>query len=190
MKLIFCVFIFLYFGEAESAPHPGVASSVLTDPSKGTFLHGFGFRIRGLPTEWTPHPLGSENGIESAVRLTSKQSTKDSSISIHLETMTKNSSLESYARKWMREYSGYGFEILGTKGVLLNGEKTLLVDLTQNRKNRQIRQAVLQRGSRIAVVTCLDKKDSFHLTLGICNEVLRGFQWIDPPSKSSTPQAN
>lgn len=194
MRFLFGLALLMTAVSAQAAPHPATGSSPLTDPSKGVFFHGFGFRLKSIGPHWAPTPVLSESVFES-LRFESlrKDGSKDASISLHLERMAKASPLEAYARKWMKEYSSYGFEVLGTKSVLLNGEKALLVDLTQNKKNRQIRQAILQNEDRVVVVTCIDRKDLFQRTLGVCNDFLRGFEWVSEKTptliESKTPQS-
>lgn len=185
MRFLLCLALMAAAALSQAAPHPATGSSLLTDPAKGVFFHGFGFRLKSIAADWAPTPVLSESVFES-LRFESlhKKSGKDASISLHLERMTKPSPLETYARKWMKEYSSYGFEVLGTKSVLLNGDKALLVDLTQNKKNRQIRQAILQNEDRVAVVTCIDRKDLFQRTLAVCNDFLRGFEWISEKNQT------
>ncbi|MBX3040571.1 MAG: hypothetical protein KF789_07695 [Bdellovibrionaceae bacterium] len=194
MRFFLALALLMMTSLSQAAPHPATGSSLLTDPAKGVFFHGFGFKLKAIAADWAPTPVLSESVFES-LRFESLHKTqgKDASISLHLERMSKVSPLETYARKWMKEYSSYGFEVLGTKSVLLNGDKALLVDLTQNKKNRQLRQAILQNEDRVVVVTCIDRKDLFQQTLAVCNDFLRGFEWVseksptliqDPASKS------
>lgn len=179
-RWLLILFMTVSTGAALAAPHPATGSSLLTDPAKGLFAHGFGFRLHDLADTWIPVPVLTESPLES-LRFEPKlaQGEKsDAAISIHFEKMDRKQSLESYARKWIREYPNYGFEMLGTKGVLIRGQKALLVDLTQNNKNRQIRQTVLQDQDRVMIVTCLDRKDQFQQTLSACNRLLRGLEWL------------
>ncbi len=175
-----CLLLFLGLSSLSlAAPYPATSSSALTDPSKGLFFHGFGFRLKRMTADWAPSPV-LKNSSRDSLRIEplSKKKSQEASISLHLEKMEKTVALDTYARKWMREYSSYGFEVLGIKRVLLNKEKALLIDLTHQKRNRQLRQAILQDKDRIAVVTCIDKKDLFPDTLAVCNEFLRNFEWI------------
>lgn len=171
----------------SAAPHPATSSSVLTDPEKGILFHGFGFRINNPRTDWIPTPVLTENPLEVMRFEPRNADQKEAAITLHFEKMRSPQTLEAYARKWMKEYSSYGFEVLGTKGVLLNGERSLLIDLTQNKKNRQLRQAVLQKDNRILVVTCLDRKDTFQDTLAACNSFLKGLEWVSEPKLDEGP---
>ncbi|MBX2987687.1 MAG: hypothetical protein KF802_07295 [Bdellovibrionaceae bacterium] len=164
---------------AFAAPHPATGSSVLTDPAKGLFFHGFGFRLSTLGTPWTAAPSLEKETIFETVRFENRGApgSAESSLSIRMDELPDKTNLESYARKWMRDYPSYGFEVLGTKNLNLGGGRALVVDLVQKNKNRQLRQVILQKDQQVAVVTCLDRKDRFADTLQSCNQILKSFEW-------------
>lgn len=164
---------------ASAAPYPATSTSVLTDPAKGVFFHGFGFRLRNLDSAWKPVPSAGD-AIFDSVRFEPKErGASEATVSIRMDKLPGKSSLETYARKWMREYPTYGFDVLGTKTLSLSGGRALLVDMLQKAKNRQLRQIILQKDDKIAVLTCLDGKENFQETLQTCNHLIRGFEWID-----------
>lgn len=185
-----CTFaLFFSVATASAAPFPATSSSTINDVSKAGFFHGFGFRMQIMDSNWAPTPSATSETASETVRFEPKNGGGDSSVSIRMDRLSENSSLETYAKKWMRDYPSYGFEILGTKNMQIGGGRALLVDMLQKAKNRQLRQMILQRGNRVAILTCLDKKEKFNETLQTCNQMIRGFEWNDisrPVTKPST----
>lgn len=178
ISLIFTFFL----NSACAAPFPATSSSILTDPSKSLFFRGFGFNLQSPGMNWSAKSTMNENIFES-VRFEPKgesASSSEAALSLRMDRLKDVGSLEIYARKWMRDYPSYGFEMLGTKSLTLGGGRAILVDLVQKNKNRQLRQVILQKNERVAVLTCLDRKDRFNETLQACNQLIKSFQWIDP----------
>lgn len=141
--------------------------------------------MRTAGTDWLPTPQGND-GVFEAVRLTPKGILQsEASMSVRTDTLSKQSSLESYAKKWMRDYPSYGFEVLGAKSFTMAGGPGLVVDMVQKSKNKQIRQVILQKGLRVAILTCLDQQSNFQKTLAACNQLVKNFEWNSLESTSS-----
>lgn len=174
--------VFLVLGLIPSlcfaAPYPATSTSVLTDPSKGVLFHGFGFRLKSVDPTWTAVPTVGESIFETMRFEPKVAAGSEATLSIRMDKLPEKGTLETYAKKWMRDYPSYGFEVLGTKTLQLGGGKALLVDLTQKSKNRQLRQVILQKDDKVAVMTCLDRKEKFNDTLQTCNRLIRGFEWV------------
>lgn len=122
-------------------------------------------------------PVGEEDSVLDTVRFASKESSQKGSLSVRTDTIAKNASLELYARKWMRDYPSYGFEVLSAKNLTLNGQPALVVDMLSRSKNKQIRQVILKKENRVAVMTCLDDRATFSKSLQTCNRIMESFSW-------------
>lgn len=167
--------MFSSFGFA--APHPATSTSILTNPEHGHYFQSQGFNLRTLGTNWLPVPQNDSSLFES-VRFTPKGNLEaEASLSVRTDVLNKKTTLESYAKKWMRDYPSYGFEILGAKSFAVSGSPGLVVDMIQRGKNKQLRQVILQKGSRVAILTCLDNQSSFQKTLVACNQLVKNFEW-------------
>jgi len=174
---ILSVFILLSSSFALSAPHPATSTSVLTDPQQGHYFQSQGFNLRTLGTDWLPTPQNKDSLFE-AVRFTPKGVIEaTASLSVRTDTLSKQGTLENYAKKWMRDYPSYGFEVLGAKSFAVSGSNGLVVDMVQRSKGKQIRQVILQKNQRVAILTCLDNQDSFQKTLTNCNQLVKNFEW-------------
>lgn len=164
--------------KAVAAPMPVTGGSVLADTTKASLFQGYGFSLKTAGTDWIPVHDDKET-IFQTIRIEPKKKASESSasLSIRMDKLKEATGLESYARKWMRDYPNYGFQVLGTKSFNLGGGKGLVVDLVQKSKNKQLRQVILQKDQRVAVVTCLDEKDRFSETLQSCNQIVKSFEW-------------
>jgi hypothetical protein len=170
-------FLLISSSLALGAPHPATSTSALTDPQLGHYFQSQGFNLRTAGTDWLPTPQNNESLFE-AVRLTPKgQLESAASLSVRTDTLSKQSSLENYAKKWMRDYPSYGFEVLGAKSFAMAGGPGLVVDMIQKGRSKQIRQVILQKGQRVAILTCLDNQSNFQKTLVACNQLVKNFEW-------------
>jgi hypothetical protein len=170
--------IFLISNVAVAAPHPATSTSVLTNPQQGLYFQSQGFNLRTLGTDWLPTPQNKDSMFES-VRFTPKGTMESTaSLSVRTDVLSKQSNLENYAKKWMRDYPSYGFEVLGAKSFAVAGGPGLVVDMVQRSKSKQIRQVILQRGQHVAILTCLDNQSTFQKTLISCNQLVKNFEWV------------
>lgn len=177
MKYQIISFLLLIANVAVAAPHPATSSSVLTDPQQGHYFQSQGFNLRTLGTDWLPTPQNKDSLFDS-VRFTPKGVIESTaSLSVRTDVLSKQGTLESYAKKWMRDYPSYGFEVLGAKSFAVSGSPGLVVDMVQRSKNKQIRQVILQKGQHVAILTCLDNQSSFQKTLASCNQLVKNFEW-------------
>lgn len=178
MKTFIGSLIFVFSSVAALAsPHPATGSSLVTNAEEGHYFESQGFRLRTAGTNWLPTPQDKDAVFES-VRMTPKgQLDAQSSFSVRTDSLSKQTTLESYAKKWMRDYPSYGFEVLGAKSFSMAGGPGLVVDMVQKNKAKQIRQVILQRGQRVAILTCLDAQATFQKTLVSCNQLVKNFEW-------------
>lgn len=179
MKLInFIGGLLLLNSIALAAPFPVSSSSVLTDPQWGNFYLKNGFTLKTASTSWVLSQ-DEAKGVFDTFRYHLKDSnlSKEASLSVRIDQIKGNQNLESYAKKWMKEYPQFGFEILGTKSLSMGGGQALLVDLYQKNKNQQLRQLILKKEGRVVIMTCVDLYTSFKKTLPQCNQLMNNFQW-------------
>lgn len=169
-----------------AAPHPATSTSVLTDPEKGLSYLAKGYSLKTTGTNWTAVSAENESLID-IVRFADKDSKLTGTLSIRTDRIAKNVSLEIYAKKFMRDYPNYGFDVLGSKNVVINQSSGLVVDMVQKVKNTQLRQVILKNNSQVAILTCLDSKDNFMTTITSCNQIIKSFEWADPAAAASVP---
>ncbi len=158
-----------------SAPFPVSGTSLITDPEEGRFLEPHGFRLKTSKLRWTVVPE-EKASIFQTFRFASLDN-QTAQLTVRKDELGTQKNLEIYAKKWMREYPQYGFEILTTKNMQLGGGDALLIDLVHRAKNQQIRQLVLHKNKKVVILTCLDEISKFRMTVSECNQMMTSFSW-------------
>lgn len=160
-----------------AAPHPATSTSALTDPEKGLAYLARGYSLKTTGTNWTAITTNQDSFIET-VRFAPKDSKLTGSLSVRTDKIAANVSIETYAKKFMRDYPNYGFDVLGSKTLTINQSHGLVVDMVQKVKNTQLRQVILKNNDQVAILTCLDSKDNFATTITSCNQIMKSFEWV------------
>lgn len=171
---------------ALAAPHPVTTSSLLTDPEKGQSFRGFGFQMALNKSNWRPQQKDNE-GLFAEVLFQNKEAkdkTSQAQISLRIDNLAKTQNIEVYAKKWMRDYPHYGFEVLGSKTFSHSGGQGLVVDLRHNQNSKQLRQVILLKDKKVAIFTCSDEKTKFTSLLPDCNQLVKSFSWLEPSKKA------
>jgi hypothetical protein len=104
--------------------------------------------------------------------------------SIKEDTLPNELSLEVYAKRWMKDYSSYGFDFLGSRPFVNQSlgnknAKGLVVDLVHKSSDKQLRQVIFLKKKQAVILTCVDQKQNFSQTLDDCNQMIRSFEWKD-----------
>ncbi|GIL17604.1 MAG: hypothetical protein BroJett040_13550 [Oligoflexia bacterium] len=167
--------------QALAAPHPGTSTSMLIAPHKAAFFARKGFQLNSGKTEWSI--TGDENSSLSEFHLQFTPPKGTALLELNTETLAQEMSLESYAKKWVRDYPMYGFEVLGTKSFAQNHSKGFIVDLLHRKMKKQVRQVIFLSGKTSVTLTCADQMDTFKDSLQDCNSIIKTFDWIKSPTK-------
>lgn len=179
-NVVIFVFGFLcLMSQAYASPHPGTGSSALVAAEKGLFLSAKGFRLGAENTGWIFSLSKADN---EEARLTNP-SNSSASLSLKMDTMKADLGLEAYSKRWMKDYSSYGFDILGAKAFQQNGQRGLVIDLVHRLTKKQMRQALFVKNRKAVVLTCLDEKATFQKTLIECNRIIKSFEWANSPAQ-------
>jgi hypothetical protein len=177
-KIFISTTLLLFVGISEltsASPIPGSGSSELASPLRNFVFHRKGFDI---------NPSGLSGSFQDVAEKSSElkfqlQDQKSSGkFYVQTETLNDGLSLESYMRKWIKEYRAYGFEILSHHPFAQNNAKGYVVDLFYNKNALQQRQAVFLKDGKIVTITCADAPQNFEKTLKTCNQILKNFRWL------------
>ncbi len=180
-KLIFILTLFI--GSVVcAAPYPATSTSAITNLDKGLYFLHKGFTLSVEDTSWRPLAK-TEDSLADSIRFAAKEKA-DGSLSVRLDNVSQNTSLELYSRKWMRDYPSYGFEVASAKTIQLNGFPTLVVDMYARAKEKQIRQVISKNDNKVVIMTCIDNKSTFSDTLKECNKIIKSLSWATPPQKA------
>lgn len=173
-SIIFAILTFLFYlipNSALGAPHPVSGNAVLSDSRSSMYLLRLGFQ---LSFENTPFELQqSEN---STFRYLSEKF-PEAIISVRHEELNTALPLESYAKRWIKDYSSFGMDVVGTQSFVENKNQGFLVDLQHKATQKKIRQAIFLKDKTSVILSCSDKLESFKDTLKLCNEIIRSFNW-------------
>lgn len=157
-----------------AAPHPGMGSSLLVAPEKGFFWKRYGFQLQTGLSGWQLAPPSDDEA--NRIRYV-RPDTDIASLAVQIENLKTELTLESYAKKWMRDYVSYGFDVLGTQAFTQNNAKGLVVDLIHKKSDQQLRQILFLKNKKVVILTCRDHKKSFQQTLVGCNQISKSFEW-------------
>lgn len=184
MKFFFLfVILSLASNWSVASPVPGQGSSLLADKEQGYFLSSLGFTMKTIGTHWNLESVSNDPSAQTP-RLVYRDDAS-ALMSVHSDHLAAELSLENYAKKWIRDYNHYGFEVLGSKAFTLgNNKKTeftrgFVVDLVHKKMSRQMRQVIFLKTKNVVIVTCQNKKDQFSQTLADCNQIAKSFEWTD-----------
>jgi hypothetical protein len=164
---------------ASSSPHPGLSTEHLLNKQKGLFLLPHGFKM-SFSNGWDLQINPESGSVLEAFQ-------KKRSWPRMLVTKTKlkaDSSIESYTKKWIQNYSSYGFEIAHQKIFQMGDTKAIAIDLKEINTNIMARQYIQVKNKIALVITCSDEKDFFAAAIKECNQVIQSFEWTKSPETS------
>ena len=174
MKTIF-TFIFLAFPFLQAAPFPATSTSSFLKTDQGFFYGTEGFSLSAQKLNWKPQ-LTSKPGELTSVVFQSENDSGSLSAQIYQE---KKPSFEKDVKDWIKDYPFYGFKILNSKTISENKQKGIVIDLVHKKKQKQVRQIILETPTEQSLVfTCQDSVSNFAQTLDKCNQVLRSLSWL------------
>jgi hypothetical protein len=157
---------------AFGSPFPATGSALLA-PEKGLFFISRGFHL-SAQKGWV---------MEDNLTLTSTQH-PSAKFAIKEDTLPSDLTLETYAKRWMKDYTSDGFDFLGSRPFTNprlghQAVKGLVVDLLHKSSDKQLRQVIFLKKRQAVILTCVDQKNEFDKTLSDCNQMIRTFEWTD-----------
>ncbi len=169
-------FLLCFTSWVWGAPYPGL--SPLLQAEKGLFRSQHGFSISGAGTDWAMiRPTSKTPSLETMYRSPQLNKGVQPSLSVRVDTLTSPSTLKSYVRRWMKDYSRFGFDITEAKPVRISGEPAFLLDLDHREQPRRLRQVVFLQSSVAVILTCRDHREFFQKSVEACNSIIRSFTW-------------
>lgn len=188
---------------AFAAPIPGTATSKLVSPQIGLYRSPIGFQLSSGHTGWAhvappannkyiatvyraePGSVASQmhadlhsgaNVVNSKIA-NSSASKNPATLTVRVDDLNRETTLDHYIGKWMKEYPRYGFDVLGSKPFLQAKNKGYVLDLVNRDQGKQLRQVVFMKQKRAVILTCRDQIATFQTSLKACNEIIKTFTW-------------
>jgi hypothetical protein len=172
-------FVLLSCSVSLASPFPGTASSALVSPESGLFYTLRGFHLKAQ-ANWILENSDSKETADASHEFSVfyiHPDFKNARLSVQTDTLKSDTTLETYTKKWMKDYSNYGFDVLGAKTFQTVNAKGLVVDLHHKKKETQLRQVIFLKDKTAVILTCLDQTKTFAKSLVGCNQLVRSFQW-------------
>ncbi len=164
-----------------AAPMPGTSSSAVIAEKPGLFYSPKGFHLDSSKTVWEQRQPPTD--IPSLVTIyTSPHEVangQQAALTVRVDDLSRTFTLKSYVKKWMQDYSRFGFDVLSAKPIRVNSQAAFLLDIVSPETAKQMRQVLFIRQKTAVVLTCRDDKDTFAKTVSICNDIIRTFTWTN-----------
>lgn len=168
----------LLSGFAFAAPMPGTSSSALINEKPGLFFSDKGFRIDSGGTSWIQSsPPKNIPSLVTVYKSPVSQHGQQPALSVRVDNLRKAQSLKSYVRKWMQDYTRFGFDVLTAKQIKINSQSAFLLDIVSRETKKQLRQVVFLKNKTAVTLTCRDHRDSFGKSVQDCNQIVKSFEW-------------
>lgn len=177
--LLWCLALVLQ-SSAWAAPIPGTGSSALVSERPGLFFSEKGFRMDSGGTAWIQSaPPKDIPSLVTVYKAPVSQHGQQPALSVRVDNLRKTQSLKSYVRKWMQDYTRFGFDVLTAKPIKINSQSAFLLDIVSRETKKQLRQVVFLKNKTAVTLTCRDHRDSFGKTVQDCNQIVKSFAWTD-----------
>lgn len=177
MRLIFLSLLFSI--SLQAAPFPTTGSSVVNSPKWNTAFSQMGFSFKLVSDEWVflDNPAQNRMPANPQIDMGFKTLSESARLSLKTETYRGKVNLEAYAKKYLRDYNQYGFEVISSRSIKINNIPAVVIDLMQKNKLTQSRQIFLGAGEKITIASCIDKAELFSLTSNMCNQLINNYAW-------------
>ena len=190
---------------AFAAPSPGTATSKLVSPQLGLYHSPLGFQLTGGSSGWAhvappqtskyivtayrAEPGSVADQIHSDLRSqgnvvnggktpqATAKALSAASLTVRVDNLEKETTLDHYIGKWMKEYPRYGFDVLGSKPFMQGKNKGYVLDLVNRNQGKQLRQVVFLKQKNAVILTCRDRLATFQTSLKACNQIIKTFTW-------------
>jgi hypothetical protein len=164
---------------AHAAPIPGTSSSPLVSALPGQFLSTHGFKLNAAHTDWVQKtPPKYIPSLATVYRAPVRQNGQQPALTVRVDELRKSQPLQVYVKKWMKDYSRFGFDVLTAKPIKLKDNQAFLLDIVSRETQKQLRQVVLLKNKTAVIMTCRDHRESFSKTVQECNEIMKTFEWV------------
>jgi len=177
--LVLIAFNLLFYSHIIiAAPIPTTGSSIVNSPQWNTAFLQMGFTLKNVSNDWIfLNNSNSKIALNHEISLGLRTLSNTARLHLKTETFKAKISVESYVKKFLRDYNQYGFELLSSKTMTLNNSNVVVVDLMQKNKSTQSRQIFFNHKDKILTATCIDKSDFFQMTSSMCNQLLNNLTW-------------
>lgn len=168
----------LLTSHAFAAPFPATGSSPLVSEKPGLFYSPKGFKIHSGATAWVQAPPPKNiPSLVTVYKAPVSQHGQTPALSVRVDELRKSQTLKNYIRKWMQDYTRFGFDVLTAKAIKINEQSAFLLDIVSKETQKQLRQVVFLKNKTAVILTCRDHRSSFGKSVQDCNQIVKTFEW-------------
>jgi hypothetical protein len=173
-------YVLLFPLYAAAAPLPGTSTSALVAEKPGQFYSQKGFKLNAAQTAWIQSaPPKHIPSLVTVYRSPVGTSAQQPALTVRVDDLHKAEPLRGYVKKWMKDYTRFGFEVLTAKPVKIGANPAFLLDIISRETQKQLRQVVLVKDKVAVILTCRDDRGTFAKTVQDCNEIMKTFEWVE-----------
>lgn len=182
--LIMLITLFWFMlNHAHAAPFTGVGNPTFVPEKPGLFYSPKGFRIDSSGTAWVqsapPKQIPSLATIYQAPAAVNGQIP---ALTVRVDELRQKQAMKSYVKRWMQDYTRFGFDVLTAKPVKIGEHSAFLLDIISRETKKQLRQVVFMKEKTAVILTCRDQRETFSKTVQDCNQIIKSFDWLDSES--------
>lgn len=186
--LLFSIICLAVSGKGQAASFPGES---LMRPQSGLFWTSQGFRLGTEGTAWRPLVEASDireirqsakTPLESLTYVNSSLG-ENARLRVDVESLKGRSNLETYSKRWVKEYPHYGMRVISSKPTRVNNHPTVVYDLLSKSQDVQIRQTIQVYRGKAVIMTCSDAAANFQKTAEACNKMAQNLIWSEIKTK-------
>ncbi len=172
--------------QAFAAPFPGTGNPTLAPEKPGLFFSSRGFKLDAANTAWVqstpPKQIPSLVAVyNSPVAINGQQP----ALTVRVDDLRHKQGLKNYIKRWMQDYTRFGFDVLTAKSIKINQNSAFLLDIISRETKKQLRQVVFIKEKTAVILTCRDHQDSFNKTVQDCNQIIKTFNWVKTESATN-----
>lgn len=137
-----------------------------------------GFRMNAGNTAWIQSPPPKDiPSLVTVYKAPVSQHGQQPALSVRVDDLKSTQSLRKYVRRWMQDYTRFGFDVLTAKPIKINDQSAFLLDIVSRETQKQLRQVVFLKNKTAVILTCRDHRDSFSKSVQDCNQIVKSFKW-------------
>ncbi len=179
MRALISIFLIsIVSAVALAAPTPLGSSSFILAEKPNIYRSPLGFSLHTEGVRWSATEARAKSDfIVAAFTKDTDTTNVRGAFTVRVDSIKKDQDLDSYVKKWIKDYPRLGFEVLTSKKVNVNGEVGFLLDLVNRDNKMQLRQLLFIKNQNVVNLSCRDQLKDFTDTLKDCNQIFRNFSW-------------
>lgn len=164
---------FLISVNVWSAPHPTTGTTMINQISNGHVFSQFGFQLQGrMQIPWILEQTDSKNKEFNLVYGSGRLNLKSEVVSANLQ-------LDQYIKKYLKDYSLYGFKVSKIDNQTSANEPHIILEVEKKNDSVRAKQYFYMHKQKVLIATCTDDSESFERTAHLCQRFVDEIHWLE-----------